>query len=122
MPSEEVNLKLGEGDMLLAPEGVPPETKIPPSVGIGAIALNMALKYCDINTVQDGTLYQQYKLEGRNMHNLHLAEVFDVAIQIERHLVRTEERILQITLDIIDGIAEEVSAEKDDSPETPSDD
>src|SRR3990167_8274411 len=56
-------------------------------VGISAIALNMALKYHDINTVQDGTLYQQYKLEGKNMHALHLDEVFHTAIQIEQHLV-----------------------------------
>jgi hypothetical protein len=45
------------------------DTPIAPAHGIAAIALNMALKYHDINTVQDGLLYQQYKLEGKKLHH-----------------------------------------------------
>ena len=58
-----------------------------PVQGIAAIALHMAMQYHSINTVQDGALYQQYKLEGRNMVNLDLSMVFDTAIQIEQHLI-----------------------------------
>jgi hypothetical protein len=79
--------------------GMPDEIKdapVGPMVGIAAIALNMALKYHDINTVQDGTLYQQYKLEGKNMHGLHLDMVFATAIQIEEHFVAANKRIAKL--------------------------
>jgi RNase adaptor protein for sRNA GlmZ degradation len=82
--------------------------KIAPAHGIAALALNFALKYHDINTVQDGTLYQQYKLEGRNMHDLHLDMVFETAMQIEAHLLRSSERIANLVVDAIAvGIEEE---------------
>lgn len=66
---------------------------IDPMIGVSAIAFNMALKYHDINTVQDGTLYQQYKLEGKNMEGLRFAHVVHTAIQIEQHLLKGPERI-----------------------------
>ena len=77
------------------------DAPISPQLGLAAIALNFALKYCDINTVQDGVLYQQYKMEGRNMHSLHLAEVFDVAAQIEQHLLNTPSRLAGVVLDMV---------------------
>ena len=52
------------------------DARIGPAVGVASIALNMAMKYHDINTVQDGALYQQYKLEGKNMRPLHFDMVF----------------------------------------------
>lgn len=85
------------------------DTKVPPAVGIGAIALEMAMKYCAINTVQDGALYQQYKLEGRNIVPLHLEMVFETAIQIEKHLLATSDRIAEI---LIDAIAEPIEGEQ----------
>ena len=69
---------------------------VAPAHGIAAIALQMALKYHDIATVQDGTLYQQYKLEGKNMHGLHLDEVFHTAVQIEQHLIAANKRVAQM--------------------------
>ena len=77
------------------------DTPIAPAHGIAAIALNMALKYHDINTVQDGLLYQQYKLEGRNMTNLHLDAVFETAIRMEAFLLGASERIASIVVDAI---------------------
>ena len=48
------------------------DVPIAPAHGIAAVALSLALRYHDINTVQDGVLYQQYKMEGRNMTDLKL--------------------------------------------------
>jgi hypothetical protein len=78
-----------------------PEATIPPMVGVGAISLQMALQYHDINTVQDGALYQQYKIEGRNLRDLHLDIVFDTATRIERHLMSTSDRIAGMVVDTL---------------------
>lgn len=74
---------------------------VAPAHAIAAIALNMALKYHDIATVQDGTLYQQYKLEGRNFRELHLDHVFETAILMEMHLMGSSQRIAKILIDCI---------------------
>lgn len=92
-----------------------PSAPVAPAHGIAAIALTLAMKYTDIATVQDGTLYQQYKLEGKNMAPLHLDMVFETAIRIEQHLIASEKRIqdiiigalvVQITDDEADKIVE----------------
>jgi hypothetical protein len=77
------------------------DTPIAPAHGIAAIALNMALKYHDISTVQDGTLYQQYKLEGKNLPPLHLDMVFDTAMKMEAFLLGASERIAKLVVDAI---------------------
>ena len=74
------------------------DARIGPAVGVASIALNMAMKYHDINTVQDGALYQQYKLEGKNMRPLHIDMVFETAIQIEKHLVGANKRVMDALL------------------------
>lgn len=84
----------------LAPIG---DTKLATSHGVAAIALTMAMKFHDINTVQDGTLYQQYKLEGKNMEPLHIDAVFETAIKIERHLLASSDRIAALVIDAIVG-------------------
>src|SRR5215467_4178159 len=82
-----------------------PGTPVSPASGIAAIALSLAMKYHDITTVQDGALYQQYKLEGRNLTPLHLDMVFETAIRIELHLLGASERIAKV---VVDAIAEGV--------------
>ena len=82
-----------------------PDLPLGPAHGIAAIALQMAMQYHNMNTVQDGALYQQYKLEGRNMVTLDLNMVFDTAIQIEAHLLGSSDRIAQL---VVDAIAVEV--------------
>lgn len=77
------------------------DAKIASAHGIAALALNFALKYHDINTVQDGALYQQYKLEGRNMRDLHLDAVFETAIKIEAHLLGSDDRIAKLVVDAL---------------------
>ena len=89
-----------------------PDTKIAPAHGIAAIALSMAMKYHDINTVQDGALYQQYKLEGKNLVPLHLDMVFETAIQIELHLLGSSKRIAEV---LIDALTVEVADEPEPS-------
>ena len=85
-------------------EGLEPlkDTPIAPAHGIAAIALSMALKYHDTTVVKDGTMYQQYKLEGRNMPVLHLDMVFETAIQIELHLLASSQRIAKVIVDALE--------------------
>lgn len=84
---------------------------VSPLHGVAALALNFALKYHDINTVQDGTLYQQYKLEGRNMSNLELNMIFETAIQMEGHLLGSSERIAKLVVDAITDGTEDNEAQ-----------
>lgn len=77
------------------------EVSLAPAHGIAALALNFALKFWDIATVQDGTLYQQYKLEGRNMKPIELTDVLDVARRIEVHMLSSSQRIAGLVIDAI---------------------
>lgn len=102
---------LSEGEM---PEdhpfsGLEPikEAPLATAHAVAALALNMALKYHDIATVQDGTLYQQYKLEGKNFRELHLNDVFETAILMEMHLMGSSQRIAKLVVDAIAFIPEE---------------
>jgi hypothetical protein len=88
-------------------------TPVAPAVGIAAIALNMAIKYHDIGTVKDGALYQQYKLEGKNLTPLHLDMVFETAITIEAYLLGASERIAKI---VVDAIAEDGTDDHEERP------
>ena len=76
-------------------------TAVEPAVGVAALALNFALRYHDISTVQDGALYQQYKLEGRNMLVLHLDAVFETAMKMEAHLMGASDRIASLIIDAL---------------------
>lgn len=99
-----------EGDKPLADLDPIKEAPVTAAHGIAAIALSMAMKYHDIATVQDGALYQQYKLEGKNLCPLHLDMVFDTAIRIENHLLASSERIAKFVVDAVaEGIANDVA-------------
>lgn len=87
---------------------------VAPAHGIAALALTLALKYHDINTVQDGTLYQQYKLEGKNMSPLHLDMVFETAKRMELHVLQSTERITNLIQNALIAIVED---ETDAGPE-----
>lgn len=93
-------------------------TPVAPAMGVAMIALNMALKYHDINTVQDGTLYQQYKLEGRNLHALHLDHVFETAKRIEMHLLTSSHEIAKL---MDEGVIDALMAEEPDAAEAADD-
>jgi hypothetical protein len=109
--NEDGSMKFAPGDALA---GMPEEVKnvaIGPLIGVAAIALNMALKYHDTTIVSDGTLYQQYKLEGRNMEPLHLSMVFDTAMQIEEHLLNANRRVARLIARVALAEDNEESAE-----------
>lgn len=88
------------------------DTKIAPAHGIAAIALSMAMKYHGMMMIPDGLTYQQYKMEGRNIREIGLADVFDTAIQIEKHLLASADRIAKLVVEAL------VVAVEDD-PEPP---
>jgi hypothetical protein len=90
------SMKFEKGDATAGFSDDEVNTPLGPMIGVAAIALNMAMKYHDINTVADGALYQQYKIEGRNMVPLHLDMVFDTAMQIERHLISGNKRVAKL--------------------------
>lgn len=84
------------------------EERMSPAVAVASVAMNFALKYHDINTVQEGALYQQYKLEGRNMRDLHLDMVFETAKRIELHLITSANRLSEeVYRTLIEAIAAE---------------
>src|SRR5215471_3801125 len=91
------------------------DTPVAPAHGIAAIALSMALKYHDISPVQDGELYQQYKLEGKNMTPLHLDHIFETALRMEAYLLGASERIAKVIVDALE-IAVEDAKPKEDQP------
>jgi len=113
----------GAGDELKPIQEHLPDVKVAPAHGIAAIALSMALKYHDISTVQDGALYQQYKLEGKNMTPLHLDMVFETAMRIELHLMASEQRIAKVLVEALEVMVEDETpadeAEGDDSKDRP---
>ncbi len=90
-------------------------TPVAPAHAIATIALTMALKYHDINTVHDGTLYQQYKLEGKNLRELHLDSVFETAILMERHLFGSSDRIAKMLVECIELAVNESESESKES-------
>lgn len=98
---------------------IAPNTQVAPAVGIAAIALNMAVKYhCD-TVVKDGALYQQYKLEGKNMTELHLDTVFETAIRMEKFLLGADQRIAKIVVDALEfKLDDEASTEPGSSEVT----
>jgi hypothetical protein len=112
-----------ETDDLLNMKALEPMKDAPIAMGpgIASVALSMAMKYHDINMVKDGALYQQYKIEGRNMTGLNLDMVFETAIRIERHLLASSDRIAAM---VIDALAPVVSGDEgsDEAEEAPAHD
>jgi hypothetical protein len=88
------------GDPFKAIEAIG-DTKVAPAHGIAAVALSLAMKYHDIATIKDGVMYQQYKMEGRNIREIHLDHVFETAIKIEAFLLGASERIASLVVDAI---------------------
>lgn len=86
---------------------IPQNTPIAPAHGIAAMALGFALKYHDVSTIRDGTLYQQYKLEQRNIREIGLDDVFETAIRIEKHLLASSDRISALIVEALEVAVEE---------------
>ena len=108
--TDDIKLSPDMGDL----EALEPMKDAPlvPAHAVAGLALNMALKYHDINTVQDGALYQQYKLEGKNLHGLHLDMVFHTARLIERFIMDAPNRLSEHILEqVAEGLAAELAEE-----------
>ncbi len=99
-----------DADTVLAPIADKP---LAPAHAIAAMALNMAIKYHDVSVVKDGTLYQQYKLEGKNLQPLCLDMVFETAIRMEKFLLGASERIVKIVVDALEDSIREDDANRD---------
>ena len=92
-------------------------TPVAPAPGIAALALDMAMKYHDMTVVKDGALYQQYKLEGKNIRELHLDVVFETAIKIEAFLLSASDRIAKLVVDAIEfAVEDETDAKASGEP------
>ena len=87
---------------------------VAPAHGIAAIALSLAVRYHDIGVVKDGVLYQQYKLEGRNLTPLHLDMVFETAIKMEAWLLGSSDRIAKLIVNAVQLNVDEKDAESTD--------
>lgn len=92
---------------------------------ISSLAMNFAMKFHDINTVQEGALYQQMKLEGKNLSPLFLEYVFETAARIELWLMRSPNRLSEALLnefaDAVEAVLEEDAlapepGEEDEAP------
>ena len=104
-------------------QGLEPLKDVPvaPSHAIASIALNMALKYHDMQMIPDGLTYQQYKMEGRNIREIGLTDVFETAIKMEAFLLGASDRIAKLVVDAISQIPDDPaeSAEHEDIVDYP---
>lgn len=106
----EMNMKELGNEMMEDAKTLEPiaDKPLAPAHAIAAMALNMAIKYHDMSIVKDGAMYQQYKLEGKNLTPLQLDMVFETAIQMEKFLLGASERIAKIVVDALeDSIRDE---------------
>ncbi len=87
---------------------------------IATMALNFALKYHGMCMIPDGTMYQQYKMEGRNIKVIGLEDVFETAIKMEQHLIRGDNRIGKMVQEMALSILKDVMSD-DDTDETAAD-
>lgn len=86
------------------------DAPIAPAHAIATVALNMAMKYHNMQMIPDGLTYQQYKMEGRNIREIGLVDVFETAQRIETWLLGSSDRIAKIVVDALE------SAMDDDEP------
>lgn len=106
-----------EPSILPVPVDLPiPAGQIPAGVAIAAIALNMAMKYHDMNIVKDGALYQQYKLEGRNLPPSKLEMVFKDAREIELYLIESNDRINELLVGTAARVIEDLITRTEGEP------
>lgn len=83
------------------------DAPVSPAIAIGSIALKLAVEYHGATVISDGSLYQQYRIEGKEMTPLTLALVLETAREFERHLLTTNERIAAIVVEALEASTEE---------------
>ncbi len=116
----EKEIEEAKGDALQEVAKSIPDTPVAPAHGIAAIALNMALKYHQMTMIPDGLTYQQYKMEGRNIREIGLVDVFETAMKMEGFLLGASERIAKIVVDAIQfSVEDDAPSEQVDDPSLP---
>lgn len=108
-----------KGAMQTLGDGPLADTPVTQPIGIAAIALQMALQFHDTTIIKDGAMYQQYKLEGKNIRPLMMDAVFETAIQIEKHLLASEDRIALLVAHVIDAALDDETITGPQPPEPP---
>lgn len=117
----------------LADEALAPVADVPLSTSttISALALNFAMKYHESTIIKDGTLYQQFKMEGRNIEVLAFEDVFVTAAKVEawllngpnRHAALLREGIVDQTMNLITSmVGDAIGALADLAADTEDDD
>lgn len=59
---------------------------LPTEIQVRSIALTIAQRHTGDTVVKDGVMYQQYKMEGKNLKPLSYDDVLKAAIVFERYL------------------------------------
>lgn len=73
--------------------------KVSPGLAVASIALSLAVTYHTNSIIKDGAMYQQLKLEGKDIKSSGVEDVIDIARQFEIHLLQSSERIAGIIID-----------------------
>ncbi len=100
-------------------EDIPANTQIrmSESTMIATVALNMALKWHDTSVIKDGTMYQQLRMEGKEIRSLCLDHVFDTAKLFERHIMEASGRLTELTMETINGVLNDLRVEREETDE-----
>lgn len=98
---------MAEHDDELLPSVLPGDTPAPLGVAhmISALALNFALKYHNITTVQEGALRESLKRDGINLQPLHLDYVLETARRFELHMMASSARIGALIVETLEHAA-----------------
>lgn len=122
--SIDVEKELGEANARLP---IVIDGQLPLEFQVRSIALTIAQRHCGDTVIKDGVMYQQYKMEGRNMKALDYGDVVKMAIIFERYLYGEfskgvmENAVNAISTDFADAMEKEYrKREKGDPPEEPN--
>jgi hypothetical protein len=122
--SIDVEKELGEANARLP---VVIDGQMPLEFQVRSIALTIAQRHCGDTVIKDGVMYQQYKMEGRNMKALDYGDVLKMAIIFERYLYGEfskgvmENALRATSTDFADMMEDECrKREKGDTPEEPN--
>ncbi len=96
------------------------DAPVTPATTVAALALNLALKFHDMGMIKDAAMYQQFKLEGKNIVPLQLAMVLDTALKMEGYLLGASERIAKIVVDALEAGIESELPESESKPDDES--
>jgi len=81
-----------------------PDAGINPAHGIAGIALSMALRWHDTGVVKDGAMYQQLRVEGKEIRPMDVHDVLDTAKLFEKHLMDAPNRLSAMVFDVIEQV------------------